>query len=288
VTRKAALIGVAILMLLPAAALGARKPARLTLPLPAPGHVTIADVSAKVTADRPAGLVHHIRLRAPHAKRLPPSVRVLTATRFRRSKHGGTYSALVIVVNRATPATAGARSRAAEQNFLDILFSGTPKSRCPSCGFDEPDAGFIDGMCSTCHSMHSLMEAITAANADQLVGDAGNLRVLHDRIKLDWTNKGNSDAVFGNPSNHDPPDPYLDSGHYEDGHAFGWGLKTKPQIIQAEHSVIDDIIKDDQVNLVPHLEAASGTDLNANGQIDQPTTGGGQQITTVVGPPVVL
>ena len=95
-TRKAALTGAAILLLLLvlAGALCA-KPPPLTLPLPDAGHVSVAAVSMKVKADRPRGLVRHVRVRALRVKSLPPSVRVLTATRFKRSKHGGTYSAFV-------------------------------------------------------------------------------------------------------------------------------------------------------------------------------------------------
>jgi len=268
VTRKAAPIGAAIaLFLVPAGALGA-KPPRLTLPLPGAGHVTVAAVSVKVKADRPPGLVRHVRFRAPHAKRLPQSVRVLTATRFRRAKHGGTYSGLVVAINRAAAQTSDSKE---PQTFIDLLLGDTPRSRCPGCGFFVPDDDFAGRLCSVCRHTQAFGKAAAAQDADEA---SAVEPLLLQMLKVDWS------ATGGGAS--------LDTGHYDDGHAFGWDVKTKKQIADIEHEVIEDILKGDQGNLIPDLEGASGTDLNGNGQIDQPLPGGGQQVTTVVGPPTIL
>ena len=57
-------------------------------------------------------------------------------------------------------------------------------------------------------------------------------------------------------------------------------------MIQVEHHVIDDIIEDETPKITSDLEVASAVDLNGNGQIDQPG-GSGQQVTTIIGPPVI-
>src|ERR1051326_6953804 len=106
------------------AAQGANR-STLKVALPSPGHVTVAAVSVKVKAGRPAGLARHFRLAVKRLSSLPPSVKVLTAQRFIRQRHGGIYGAAVIVVNRAggTAGSASPGARSADRpTFLDILF----------------------------------------------------------------------------------------------------------------------------------------------------------------------
>jgi hypothetical protein len=285
VTRRIALAALIVVPIclawaLPAAAQAAKPPVMNVL-LPDPGHVTAAVAAVKVTAGRPKRLVRHVRVGIKRRASLPASVKVLTVQRFIRSKHGGTYVAAVFVVNRAGAAAADAHARTADEpTFLDLLF-GSPSS-CSRCGaIGNPDY-FDHGMCVDCQLKSLQSAAAQAKNVDLLPTPP---KLLVDLFRRDLTDGGDSNSVFGDPSKGKPPDPNLDTGHYDDGHAFGWNVKTKSEVIQVEHHVVDDIIEGQPQNIVPHLEVASATDLNGNGQIDQP--GSGQQVTTIIGPPVI-
>jgi hypothetical protein len=68
--------------------------------LPAPGHITVAALRMNATGD-PARLPQRARLRLRNAAKLPPSVKVLVATRSIATKHGRRYAAAIFVVRRA-------------------------------------------------------------------------------------------------------------------------------------------------------------------------------------------
>jgi len=239
----------------------------------------------KVKAGRPAGLARHFRLAVKRLSSLPPSVKVLTAQRFIRQRHGGVYGAAVIVVNRAGAAAGsaspGARS-ADRPTFLDILFEN--QDQCDSCGYRFSEDDLSGGLCHACLLRRAIARAAAAQNADLL--PPPSLKPVDDVLKLTFTNHGDTDAIFGDPASGKPPDPSLDSGHYDDGHAFGWNIKTKSDLIEMEHEAINDIIGNTPEKIIADFEVASAVDLNGNGQIDQPG-GSGQQVTTVVGPPVI-
>jgi len=254
----------------------AAKRSTLKVALPSPGHVTVAAVSVKVKAGRPAGLARHFRVGVKRLRSLPPSVRVLTAQRFIRQKHGGIYGVAVLVVNRAGAtaggASAGARS-ADRPTFLDILFEN--QDQCDSCGYRFSEDDLSGGLCRACLLRKAIAQAEAAKNADLL--PPASLKPVDDVLKLTFTTHGDSDSVFGDPATGRPPDPSLDTGHYDDGHAFGWNIKTKSDVIDAEHQAIEDILEDQPQKLLGDLEVAAGVDLN----------GSGQQVTTIVGPPVI-
>jgi hypothetical protein len=276
-------VALAILAAVAPAAQAAKR-STLTVALPSPGHVTVAAVSVKVRAGRPAGLARHFRVAAKRLGSLPPSVKVLTAQRFIRQRHGGTYAAAVFVVNRAGGAAGGARAglrTAGRPTFLEVLFEN--EDQCDSCGYRFSEDELSGGICSACQMRRAIARAEAVKNVDLLPAPP---KPLADLFKSDFSQHGNTDAIFGDPASGKPPDPSLDTGHYDDGHAFGWDIKSKADVIKVEHSIIDDIIEDETPKIVSDLEVASAMDLNGNGQIDQPG-GSGQQVTTIVGPPVI-
>lgn len=269
---------VAVLAISAAVAPGAQaaKRSTLKLALPSPGHVTVAAVAVKVKAGRPGRLARHFRVAVKRLGSLPPSVKVLTAQRFIRQKHGGIYGAAVIVVNRAGAAAggAGAGAHSAERpTFLDILFEN--QDQCDSCGYRFSEDDLSGGLCHGCLFARAMAQSAQAKNADLL--PPPSLKPESDVLKLTFTKHGDTDSIFGDPASGKPPDPSLDTGHYDDGHAFGWNIKSKSDVIDAEHEAIEDILEGQPRKILDDLELAAGTDL----------TGSGQQVTTIVGPPVI-
>jgi hypothetical protein len=284
VTRKVLpLAAVVVLVLLASSADGAHAAKRheLSLFAPDPGHVTVEAVELKVTGKPARKLPRHVRIGFVKRGSLPPSLRVLTVTRAFKSGKGMTYAAAIIAVNRAGAAGARAAADDDEPTLLDLVFDKR-RSTCQNCGhtLTPGEYDFNGGFCP-CRMRARKVQQATAVNVDA----GASSGKLHDLFKADFSRGGDTVQVFGDPQSGKSADPSLDTGHYDDGHAFGWNIKTKPEIIQVEHHVIDDIIEGQQPNIVPELEVAGNVDLNGNGKIDQP--GSGQQVTTIVGPPVI-
>jgi hypothetical protein len=256
---------------------GAAKHPRLSAYLPDPGHVTLQAVELKVTGKPARALPRHVRLGFVKRGSLPPSVRVLTATRaFGRSK-ATVYAALVIVVNKAGAAGARAANDESEEPTLLDMILDRRRTPCRHCHQSLTPLEYErkGGMCN-CYVRVKRLRQAAAVNADAATSSR-QLGTLTDLFKGDFTEAGDPKPVFNEPS--------LDTGHYDDGHAFGWNVKKEPEIIKVEIDLVQDLIDGQQQNIVPDLELAGGVDLNGNAQIDQP--GSGQQVTTIIGPPTI-
>lgn len=222
---------------------------KLTIPLPRPGHVTVAAFETN------AGGARRIRLAARGARKLPSSVKVLWATRAVRVKGGRRYAGFVLVVRRADVRAARAATGQDEPTIFDLIFAAV-NGRCVDCG---------------------QAETVSAKNLDLF--QAGQARPLEDLFRRDWKDP---EAIFGD---HRMPDPTLDTGHYDDGHSFGWGAGRRPALRPPDVQRVDiDLVKDlglgEPARIVTDLEVATKVDLNGDGVVG---AGSGQQINTTVG-----
>jgi hypothetical protein len=268
----------------------------LLVPLPAPGHVTIETLTIRVTGKRLGRLPARLRLRAPTVRSLPRSVRILYARRTTRTKHTITYRLVLLAINVAARqgtrqaraaqdsspppdghllgrAPLGFNSGGAKLNVFAGRNSGRPDTAQDSTEWNE----ILDGA-----RLRNQMAASSWRNAD--VGSAGRGHLIVEAVK----------PVLGGGTN---PEPRLDTGHYDDGHAFGW----RPE---GEKQALHEITNANLDRLVADLERDMGADINGDGTIgssqactrasrstttDQLSSSAlsGRDICTTVGPPVV-
>lgn len=272
-------------LVLSATSAGAKTP-RIVLRLPSPGHVTVAALRMTVTADKPAALPRRMSLGAPKLGELPPAVKVLFATRSAPLRRGRRYMAIVFVVRKAggAPLAYGA-GLPHEPNMVDLIFAGGSGSWsvCKGCGHERPRSDLQEDLCTDCGAARATSQLFAIKNADK--ARPGRLSVLNDLFRSDWTRNGDPEPVFGGPGGQ--PDPTLETGHYDDGHSFGWGTPPRPtlpppDVLRVEIDLVEDLIERQPAQLVPDLELATAVDLNGDGAIG-PT----QQIDTRVGPIVI-
>jgi hypothetical protein len=270
----------------------AAKTPRVTLRLPSPGHLTIAALELDATADKPGALPRRVTLGAPRLGKLPPDVKVLFATRSLRIRHGRRYAAIVFVVRKAGAAASVATPRAHiadtahEPDIIDLIFEGGGLgwSVCRGCGRDRPIVELDDGTCSSCFDhQRATSQLVAIQDADRR--KARKLSTLNDLFKRDFTQGGDPAPVFGGDGR--APDPTLETGHYDDGHSFGWGTPPRPtlppaDVTRVEIDLVEDLMERQPAKLVPDLEVATAVDLNGDGAI-----GVKQQVDTRVGPIVI-
>ena len=256
----------------------------LFVPLPSPGHVTIETLAIRVTGKGLGRLPARLRLSAPRMRSLPPSVRILYARRTTRTKPAVTYRLVLLAINvAARQATTQARaaqdsSPPAEGHLLDPnpllrfnfptaklnVFAGRNSGRT-----SEQDIKFFNEMFDGVR-LHERASASSWRNVD--LDFAGVAHLTLEDVK----------PVLGGPNN---PEPKLDTGHYDDGHAFGW----RPQ---GEKQALHDLTNANVDQLIVDLERDMGADINGDGTIGSPqacnrATSPGPSTCTTVGPPVV-
>jgi hypothetical protein len=288
-------------MAAPASARRVSHPPQLRLALPAPGHVTLEMVSATVRrAARGLRRTGLLKPRLPRARSLPPSVRILYLRRTFRTRTAVRSTLFLVAVNRAQPGSAPRSAALAQPAQLppNLCFTSAtqaPIIRAPVS--DEAYAYLVYGppekprlAYSECRV--SLPQAglggVLAVNPDlssRPLAASGRRELMESVLLVDEPGDSAVDRALG--------DPKLDTGHYDDGHSFGWNVKTKAQ----ERAVFDDILKfiahrNSLSGLVPMLEQDTGADLNGDGTIGAPACTGnppqsGSTICTTVGQPVV-
>jgi hypothetical protein len=107
--------------------------------------------------------------------------------------------------------------------------------------------------------------AISVHNADLATGS----QVKSDERVLDDLFTGHSKPAQPPTSsqiNNGLSDPNLDTGHYDDGHAFGWNVKTESQQKDLWLTVITDFTHNKLTQVVDGIENFVHTDLNADGK----------------------
>src|SRR5581483_11658659 len=113
-----------------------------------------------------------------------------------------------------------------------------------------------DGECARCgvtlsDELGHLCDQCQAEDARVRLGGALDLKELEAMLPKD------TDPVFA-------LDPTVDTGHYDDGHAFGWGIRPAG-IAPTVHHVLDAVLAGEPKTVVPALEAHAGVDLDGNG-----------------------
>ncbi len=270
-----------------AAAARATEP-RFQLRLPSPGHVTVAALALTTRAARARRLPRRVWLGAPGARRLPPSVRVLLATRAIKVRGGYRYAAIVLVLRKAEASAAELVARAADDdhgpNMMHLIFGfgGAPWGVCKGCHGEGELVN--EDRCDSCEIAKTSQAFMAAARKDADTASNRQLAPIRDLFRLDWSKDGGT--VFEDFGG--PPDPTLDTGHYDDGHAFGWGsparpAPSEPEVRQVLIDLVEDVLRNEQRAIVPDVEQVARVDLDGDG-----TIGPRQRIDTRVGPPVIV
>ncbi|HEU4703950.1 MAG TPA: hypothetical protein VFS37_15825 [Conexibacter sp.] len=273
-----------VALTLPATPAGAKTP-RLTLQLPSAGHMTVAALRVDVTTQRPERLPRRVSLGARKLGALPSSVKVLFATRSKRIRDGRRYMGVLFIVRRAEASTAARAAGAPhEPNIVELIFGGDGGSWsvCSGCGAERPSGFLAEGeLCSACDAARFESQLAAVKDADKR--KPRKLSALAELFRTDWAKHGEAKDVF----DRHPPDPTLETGHYDDGHSFGWGTPQRPtlpppDVLDVQIDLVEDLIERQPAQLVPDLEVAAAIDLNGDGAI-----GVRPRIDTRVGPPVI-
>jgi hypothetical protein len=250
-------------------------------------------------------------------KALPSSVRVLTATRRIRKGSKTTLAFLILAVNKAPSAAASRRpvALAADEEEGDAtpvdedeVSWSPPRTSCEVChasyedwtklpkyGSDYDHQFANPGLCDNClqtgHKNHKdskdpcpvchpdKVKAMVAVNVD--LATSALVKPLLSGLTDLFTGVGGGQNVFESPA----ADSLVDTGHYDDGHAFSWTADTEREQLASLASWTKLTMNGRLDQLVADLEAKWNADLNGDG-----ATGGGDSGTTIethVGAPVV-
>jgi hypothetical protein len=265
------------------------------LAVPAPGHVTAAAVEVTARKHGRGRPATRVLLNLPGQFSMRDSLRIF----FARRRLGGSplrYELLFLVVNRAPGHTAASsvatayrssskkrrskrhhrRAQRASRVQVDAgtLTLNVPSRpafghSCGSCGQKLPKST----NCKRCWFRKATTRQVQVVNVD--ISDSSGTASLAAMLRQGWTNNGDTNSVFGNPSTGSPRDPLLDAGFLDDNRAFGWNPASLADTAPIDHGVVDDILSGQLAKIVPDLELASQADLNGNGRIDGATTPGG-------------
>jgi len=257
----------------PASAAVTIKPGGYKLAIPSLGHVTVAAVEVTVQKHGRGRPPSRLSLTLPNRFALPNSVRFFY-TRRRISAAPLRYELLLLAVNRASghsSTKAGAARTQFNAGSIVLGFPSRPASghTCGSCGKGLP----VSTNCKRCWFKKTVVRQAQVVNADS--GSATDLASLLGMLRAGWTNNGDTNSVFGNPTAGTPHDPTLDGGQYNDNRAFGWNTQSLRDPAPALHAVVDDLLSGQPPKIIPDLELIGQADLNGNGVLDSSTTPGG-------------
>jgi hypothetical protein len=260
---------------------------------PGPGNVTVQVVSVRVTGSHLSRLPKRLGLKFIRPASIPSSVRILTAQRTVRTRKAVRYGLMIVSVERAAPKARAAQRPPDAAEETSLLFAGKgQKGRC------------LDNVATFCLFMGAPVAADFIVEDDLAYENAQEERlnrktqayvmdaIYANKAAAEKTAQKVGDLFGGLPENggltFEKPkgqlDPQIDTGHYDDGHAFGWKINTKAE----EHSAWGDLLRktvdQDFRDMLAVLETHGGTDLNGNGVIESP----GQTIDTTIGEPQIM
>lgn len=240
----------------------------LRILLPARGHVTLETLSVTVKGAHGRSLPRKLRFAPRGLAQLPPSVRIVVARRTIHGRKSTRYVALLLVINVADRKTSRAVPRQApgdeqllggetptrlDQLATYLLFMGAPNLAIEEQR--EQDAKDSKLIRDAYYSTHARADR----NAD--LGAAG-----------DGPYQAELASMLGS-SKTEPLDPSVDTGHYDDGHAFGWGVNTKREEAQLMRDAFEASVQD----LIDTIEHDLGADVNGDGTVSE-------GVQTTVGP----
>jgi hypothetical protein len=258
----------------PASAAVTVKPGTYKLAIPSPGHVTVAAVEVTVRKHGRGRPASRLSLAIVNRFALPNSVRIFYVRR-RISAAPLRYELLLLAVNRASGRASSAKARAASTQFnagsIVLSYPSRPTSghTCGNCAKRLP----ASTNCKRCWFKKTLVRQVQVVNAD--TGSATDLGSLVSMLRAAWTNNGDTNSVFGNPTAGTPRDPTLNGGEYDDHRAFGWNSASVRDPGPALHTVVDDLLSGQPQKMIGDLELIGQADLNGNGVLDSSTTPGG-------------
>ncbi len=270
----------------PASARTTIKPAVYTLAIPSPGHVSGAAVEVTVRKHGRGAPPTRLSLTMPGRFGLPDSVRFFFARR-RISTAPLRYELSLLAVNRQSGRSSSSsakqtrktkkrrRARTSRTQFnagsLVLQYPTRPSSShtCGNCARRLP----VRTNCKKCWFKRTVIRQAQAVNAD--VQSASELASLVSLLRGGFTNNGDTNSVFGNPSTGTPRDRTVDAGYYDDHRAFGWERASLRDPKPVMKTVVDDLLAGQQSQIVPALELIAQADLNGNGVLDGATSPGG-------------
>jgi hypothetical protein len=258
----------------PASAAVTVKPSTYKLAIPSPGHVTAAAVEVTVREHGRGRPPSRLSLAIVNRFALPNSVRIFYVRR-RISVAPLRYELLLLAVNRASGRSSSTKASAARTQFNAGSIVLTYPSRaasghtCGNCAKRLP----ASTNCKRCWFKRTVIRQVQAVNAD--TGSATDLGSLVSLLRAVWSNNGDTNTVFGNPSAGTPRDPTLNGGEYDDNRAFGWTPTSLHDPGPVLHAVVDDLLAGQPQKIIPDLELIGQADLNGNGVLDSSTTPGG-------------
>ncbi|HEV7846062.1 MAG TPA: hypothetical protein VGO83_07405 [Thermoleophilaceae bacterium] len=217
---------------LPTGADAAAKP-RLKLLLPSPGQITL-DLTTFTVRRAGTGRPARLRLHARGAKALPPSVRVLWATRVIPRRRTVTYATLLLAIRKASKRAHAAQAEEIDLERLVFFLNG---------GVDPGEHRIVN--------RPNHRAAVNAGNASR--------PVLHDLFEAV---KGSFGDAF-EPGPHPGVDRFVETGHYDDGHAFGWKPARQDDAWSALTRSLSTRADMDEV--VAQIESNLGVDIDADG-----------------------
>jgi hypothetical protein len=256
----------------PASARVTIKPGVYKLAIPSPGHVTVAAVEVTVQKHGRGRPPSRLSLTLPNRFALPDSVRFFYARR-RITSAPLRYELLLVAVNRVSGHSGRATAARTQFNAGSIVLHYPSRAAfghsCASCGQKLP----LSTNCKRCWFKKTGIRQVQVVNAD--TGSPGDLSSLVGLLRAGWTNNGDTNTVFGNPSAATPRDRTVNAGHYDDNRAFGWDKASLRDPVPALHAVVDDLLTGQPQKIIPDLELIGQADLNGNGVLDSATTPGG-------------
>jgi hypothetical protein len=183
------------------------KPPTLKSKLPAPGHITVELDRFTHQLGRGQRAPKKFTVRPKKPKSLPASVRVIWASRVIETRKSVTLSILQVAINAAKPATpariaAKQTETPALELYIQEIWTKTESERIGASDYT-----------SHVHVQGWKAEQLGVENAD--LATPTEIHPLFQGIQDDYTDKKTLRTLF-------EESPPLDTGHYDDGHAFGW------------------------------------------------------------------
>ena len=217
------------------------------VPRAAPGTIAVAGMNLTTRVSRGTKATPRLRLRFPKATELPPSVRILWAKRRVRRGRRVTFSVLFMSINVAT-----ATARAAQE---------------------EHELRVVDLVNMTLSGPWSFTQKSPPVLARSLVGDSPVKRQLIQLFQTSWLVRIGQ-TVFEDETQ---TASELDTGHYDDGHAFGW----RPAGQKDAWASLKQLNDENLDAVVAEIETRLEVDIDGDGSKGKPV------VDTTVGPPVI-
>ena len=218
----------------------ATKPIKIRLKVPAPGGVTLGVAGRSAPAGPRKRAVRLVVRRS-----LPPSVRILAITRRFRSNGRRRVASMILIVNRKT-AAAPRRAPSEEVGltgnpfaYMAYLVTGIDATEAPDFIERNPSSAVLENA----QNATPVQEQKLAKSAHDLFSGKAN---------------ENNRVDFGSLN--------VETGHYDDGHAFGWNVSER----KLWNDVLSDVTNRNLDRLVADIENDADVDLDGNSKVDEP------------------